>query len=286
MRKRQRTPEKQTTLLEGDCLKLLPRLPSDSIDLILTSPPYADCRKKTYGGIAPDKYVERFIPIARELLRVLKPTGTFVLDIKEKVVAGERSTYVIRLILALREMGFLWTEHYIWHKKNSFPGKWPNRFRDAWEHLLQFNKSRKFKMYQDAVMIPPHASTVLRASRLRDFEKKRQESRTQSGFGRNLATSVCRTMVYPTNVLHLATECKNTKHSAPFPESLPTWFIKLFTVENDIVLDPFAGAGTTGVACRRLGRRFIGMEIVPEYIKLATERIETVVPSPMEHTPA
>ncbi len=95
-----------------------------------------------------------FLPIAKELLRVLKPTGTFVLNIKEKVVESERSTYVLELILAMKKQGWLWTEELIWHKKNSYPGKWPNRFRDSWERLLQFNKTKKFNMYQEEVMVP------------------------------------------------------------------------------------------------------------------------------------
>ena len=77
-------------------------------------------RKKTYGGIHPDEYVEWFLPISKELLRVLKPTGTFILNIKEKVLDGERSTYVMELILQMRKQGWLWTEEFIWHKKNSY----------------------------------------------------------------------------------------------------------------------------------------------------------------------
>jgi len=139
-------------LLCGDCRELLKEIPDNSVDLIVTSPPYADQRKSTYGGIHPDKYVEWFLPISAELLRVLKPTGTFILNIKERVVKGERHTYVLELIMKMREQGWLWTEEFIWHKKNSYPGKWPNRFRDAWERLLQFNKTRKFHMYQEAVI--------------------------------------------------------------------------------------------------------------------------------------
>lgn len=107
----------KTEILNGDCLATLPLLPDNSIDLIFTSPPYADQRKNTYGGIAADKYVEWFLPIASELKRVLKPTGTFILNIKEKVVEGERSTYVLELILAMRQQGWLWTEEFVWHKK-------------------------------------------------------------------------------------------------------------------------------------------------------------------------
>ena len=141
-------------ILLGDCGEVLKELPDNSVDLIFTSPPYADQRKQTYGGISPNKYVAWFLPRAEQFLRVLKPTGTFILNIKERVVDGERHTYVIELILAMRKQGWLWTEEFMWHKKNSYPGKWPNRFRDNWERLIQFNKTKKFNMYQEAVMVP------------------------------------------------------------------------------------------------------------------------------------
>ncbi len=112
------------------------------MDLIVTSPPYADQRKNTYGGIHPNDYVNWFLPISKELFRVLKPTGTFVLNIKEKVVKGERSTYVIELILEMKKQGWLWTEEFIWHKKNCYPGKWPNRFRDAGKDCFNLIKTK------------------------------------------------------------------------------------------------------------------------------------------------
>ena len=130
-------------IIEGDAVHELKRLSRNSVDLIVTSPPYADSRKDTYGGVAPDAYVDWFAPIGDELLRVLKPNGTFVLNIKERVVDCERHTYVLELILALKKQGWIWTEEYVWHKKNCAPGKWPNRFRDAWERCLQFNKQKK-----------------------------------------------------------------------------------------------------------------------------------------------
>ena len=142
------------SVIHGDCEHALRGVPDDSIDLIFTSPPYADQRRRTYGGIRPDDYVEWFLPKADEFYRVLKPSGTFVLNIKERVVNAERHTYVIELILEMRKRGWLWTEEFMWHKKNSYPGKWPNRFRDNWERLIQFNKERKFNMYQEAVMVP------------------------------------------------------------------------------------------------------------------------------------
>ena len=214
------------------------------------------------------------LPISAELLRVLKPTGTFILNIKEKVVNGERSTYVMELILAMRKQGWLWTEEFIWHKKNSYPGKWPNRFRDAWERLLQFNKSKKFAMYQEEVMVPMGDWAKSRLKNLSETDKYRDNSKVGSGFGKNISNWIGRDKAYPTNVLHLATECNNKKHSAAFPEELPQWFIKLFTQEGDTVLDPFAGSGTTLFVAERMGRNAIGVELMDEYYQMIKEQIE------------
>lgn len=263
-----------TNILQGDSAEVLKTLPDNSIDLIVTSPPYADQRKSTYGGITPDKYVEWFLPISEQLLRVLKPSGTFVLNIKEKVVNGERSTYVMELILAMRKQGWLWTEEFIWHKKNSYPGKWPNRFRDAWERLLQFNKSKKFAMYQEEVMVPMGDWAKSRLKNLSDTDKRRDNSKVGSGFGKNISNWIDREKAYPTNVLHLATECNNKKHSAAFPEELPEWFIKLFTKKGDMVLDPFAGSGTTLFVAERMGRSAIGIEIMEDYYKMIKNQLE------------
>ncbi len=258
----------ETKIIEGDSKIVLKELEDNSIDLIVTSPPYADRRKQTYGGIKPEKYVDWFLPISKELLRVLKPTGTFILNIKEKAENGERHTYVIELILALRTQGWFWTEEFMWHKRNSYPGKWPNRFRDSWERLLQFNKERKFNMYQDAVKVPVGDWAKKRLNNLSDVDKERDNAKNGSGFGKNVSNWIGRKTVYPTNVLHLATECNNKQHSAAFPSSLPEWFIKLFTKENDWVLDPFAGSGTTLEVAKRMQRNSIGIDIVPKYIKI------------------
>ncbi|TET90692.1 MAG: site-specific DNA-methyltransferase [Methanomassiliicoccales archaeon] len=260
-------------ILPGDCQKVLKRFSNDTFDLIITSPPYADRRKKTYGGMHPDKYVEWFMPRAKEFQRVLKPTGTFILNVKEIAVKGERHTYVIDLIKEMREQEWLWTEEYIWHKKNCYPGKWPNRFRDAWERCLQFNKQKKFAMYQEAVMEQVGDWAQTRLSNLSETDKIRDESDVGSGFGKRVANWLGREMVYPTNVLHLSTECGNVGHSAAFPLSLPDWFIRLFTKEGDLVLDPFSGSGTVGVAAKRLNRNFVLIDIEPQYEEIARERV-------------
>ena len=269
----------------ADCLDVLKKLPSNSIDLIVTSPPYSDQRNGTYGGIHPDKYVEWFMPKSEELLRVIKPTGTFILNIKEKVVNGERHIYVLDLIKEMRKQGWLWTEEFIWHKRNCHPGKWPNRFRDAWERLLQFNKSKKFNIYQEAVMVPIGSWSKTRLKNLSETDKQRDNSRVGSGFGKNISNWLGKEMVYPSNVLHLATESSNKNHSATFPLSLPSWFIKLFTKEGDLVLDPFLGSGTTSIASSLLGRNSIGIEILPEYYNIAIKRFNEETNKNHKHTP-
>lgn len=263
----------QTKILLGDCKNVLKTLDTNSIDLIVTSPPYADRRKNTYGGINPDKYVGWFLPISEQLLRVIKPTGTFILNIKEKAENGERDTYVIELILALRKQGWLWTEEFIWYKKNCYPGKWPNRFRDAWERLLQFNKFKNFNMYQEAVMVPVGDWANGRLKNLSETDKIRDNSKSGSGFGKNISNWLSRTKVYPTNVVQFATVCNNKNHSAAFPEELPEWFMKLFTQKGGWVLDPFLGSGTTSEVAQRMERNSIGIEIMPGYVEMVKKKL-------------
>jgi len=259
-----------------DCLQLLKKLDKNSIDLIITSPPYVNNRKKSYGGIPVENYVDWFLPISKELNRVLKPRGSFILNIKERVKNKERGTYVLELILEMRKQGWLWTEEYLWHKKNSFPGKWPNRFRDAWERCLHFTIQKEFKMYQNAVMVPLGDWSIPRFKSLSEKDHIRHMSKVNSGFSKNVSKWVGRKKVYPTNVLHLPTECSNVNHSAAFPVSLPTWFIKLFTKKGDVVLDPFMGSGTTAIAAIQLQRHFIGSEKNTKYYKHALKRIKKI----------
>ena len=283
-------------LLVGDARYVLEQEDADSVDLVMTSPPYADARKESYGGVRPDEYVEWFLPIGEQLQRVLKPTGSFILNIKESCHNGERHPYVLELILALRDQGWLWTEEFVWAKSHCYPGKWPNRFRDAWERVLQFNKQRNFAMYQDAVRVPAKASTIARGKNLRPGDQLqvvsgsgsglsrrmascvRIESATNSRFGHNATGFLDRTLVYPDNVLHLPVETRNRGHSAVFPEALPDWFIRLFTVPGDTVLDPFTGSGTTNAVAKKLGRNSIGIDRLPRYVALAQARVDAVRP--------
>lgn len=266
----------KSEIFQGDCAEVLQRLPDACIDLIVTSPPYADQRNSTYGGIHPDKYVEWMLPRTAQMLRVLKDSGSFVLNIKEKAMDGQRHTYVLELILALKKQGWLWTEEYVWHKKNCYPGKWPNRFRDAWERCLHFTKNRKFKMNQRSVMVPMGDWAQIRLKSLGKNDVVRHDSQVGNAFAKNIANWQGRDMAYPTNVLHLATECGNKGHSAAFPLSLPQWFIKLFTDPGDVVLDPFVGSGTSVEAACGLNRTVIGIDVLDEYVQMCREKLVPV----------
>lgn len=248
------------TINYGDAFQLIRDLPDASVDLIFTSPPYAQQRKNTYGGVPAAQYVDWFMPMSAELYRVLKPTGSFVMNLKEHCEQGERSIYVLELILALKQAGWKWTEEYIWHKSTSFPGYWPNRLRDAWERLLHFTKQKKFAMYQDSVKKPIGDWAKNWKPRAKDYQ--RDYNATQSGFSRVRAAWEGKDTVLPDNVLYEAPVSSNKGHSAVMPEAIAEFFVKLFTTQDDLVLDPFAGSGTTLRVAHALGRQSVGFEIV------------------------
>jgi len=275
-------------IIQGDCLEVLSAFPDNCIDFIITSPPYADNRKSTYGGSPPEKYIEWFLPISEQLQRVLKPNGSFILNIKEKVVDGERHTYVIELILELIKQRWLWIEEYIWYKKNSFPGEYNGRLRDAWERCLHFTKDKEFKIFKESVMVPKGDWANSRFKKLdkrtglyvdksleelSTNDKMTNHPATGSGMRRNISNWKDKELVYPDNVLYTATECSNQGHPAVFPIELPKWFIRLFTEVNDLVLDPFMGSGTTAVAAKLLKRNYIGIELKQSYIDGALKRL-------------
>lgn len=280
------------TIYQGDCRTMLAdkcKFPDESIDFVFTSPPYADKRKRFYGSVHPDEYVEWFLPIGNELRRLLKANGSFILNIKEHPRNGERDTYVLELILGLKKQGWRWVEEYVWYKKNSYPGKWPNRFRDSWERCLHFTKNEKFKMYQNAVKVPIGSWAEKRFKSMTEKDFTRHVSRTNKTLSRNVSNWLGRKKVYPhnvvvfeeehyvSNVVELATECSNRNHSAAFPLELPVWFLKLFTRKGDVVLDPFLGSGTTAYAALTLGRKYIGIELNQDYINLANEQISALL---------
>ena len=131
-------------------------------------------------------------------------------------------------------------------------------------------------MYQESVMVPVGDWADSRLKNLSKTDQIRDESKVKSGFGKNISNWVGRDKVYPTNVLHLATECGNKNHSAAYPKALPEWFIKLFTKERDWVLDPFVGSGTTSQVAQEMGRNSVGIEILKENYDISLENTKSL----------
>lgn len=251
-------------LLEGDCLDQLPTLDADSIDLVMTSPPYSNQRAKSYGGIPADQYVEWWLPRADAIQRVLKPTGSFVLNIKEHAEGGQLHRYTYELVLAMRDAGWRLVDELIWHKTNIFPHPHGNRLDCDYERLYHFTKAAGHKFYKDAVKIPSRDAS---GNRYRyDFKK----ADNPSGLGINSTGKRRRPdAVYPRNTLSISPANGGNAacgwHSATYPPALPAFFIGLMTEPGDAVLDPFVGSGTTMFQAYRMDRRGIGIELSAEY---------------------
>ena len=243
-------------------------------NLIITSPPYADRRKNNYGGVKASEYVEWFLPFSDQFLSSLADDGSFVLNIKEHCDNGTRSTYVMELVLAMIKQGWYLIDDYIWVKSNSMPGKFPNRFRDAWEHCFHFTKNKKFKMNQDEVRVPTSEVSKKRYERVTPTDLEQAKSATESGFQKNWNNFKGRETALPDNVLRLPCETCNVGHPAAFPVALPTWFIRLLTDVGDVVIDPFCGSGSTLVAAQNELRKSFGYELKDEYVTIAEDRIK------------
>ena len=260
-------------VLHCDCREGLAGLDEQSVDLVITSPPYADL--KTYvddTGIPADRYVEWFIPIIQQVYRVLKPTGSFILNINDKVEQGFRHPYVFDLISEIhKQTGFKMYERLFWNKMKGSPNA--HRFSDRVEFVFWFVKGKGFTFHIDDVRVPYSKSSL-----------KRMETPIKARFSRTIEDNEGYKEwkphpkgALPTTLVSISSEVKRIAdtHVAVFPVSLVEYFIKGATNEGDLVLDIFAGTGTTGVACKNLGRRFLGMEKQQEYVEIAMKRIET-----------
>ena len=262
----------------GDSAEWLSALPQGSVDLFFMSPPYADAR--AYSKISPDRYVEWFLPFADAMLRAAKDTGSFVLNIKNRVaksgpLRGQRHPYVYQLVLALQDMGWRWTETYIWSKPNAIPGRFGPRTKDAFEYVYHFTKGPKPYFDLDAIRIPYKADEAEIARRLRDTNGRRS---TEAGFGRDRARTYGRGGADPGNVVSVSQSYNQYKgpaglHTAVMPEGLADFFVKSACPPGGVVIDPFAGSGTTVAVARRRGRRSGGIELHSEYVTVARKRI-------------
>ncbi len=247
---------------------------SGQVDLIVTSPPYADARHKHYDSIAPDKFSDWFLTFHEPFYSALKPEGSLIINIKDKVVDGVRHRFVWQTIEALSEKGWYSIEDYIWHKTNPMPGRWPNRLSDGWEYCFHLSKSKRPFFNSDNVRRPIGDWAESRLAKLGKNDLSRHNSVNNSGFGRDISKWANKKTVLPSNVLSLALVGKNKGHPAVFPVDLPTFFIKLLCPDGGLVVDPFAGSGTTGIAALQLGIKSILIDNNPKYFDEAINRIK------------
>jgi len=257
----------------GDARTWLPALPRESVDLFFTSPPYANLRE--YARIEPDVYVGWFTPLAVAMLDAVKPTGSFVLNIKDRVVKGERHPYVYELVLKLRQLGWRWIETYIWVKPNAIPGRFGPRTKDSWEYVYWFAKAKPY-FDLDSVRVPYRTPGAERARRATDPSPRRN---TAAGHGRKRSQTFARGAADPGNVITVPltyNQHYGVAHTAAMPEPLAEFFVKAGSPEGGVVIDPFAGGGTTSVVARRLRREAGGLELHEEHVVEAQRRLAAV----------
>ena len=262
----------------GDAAQWLPGLPRGSVDLFFTSPPYSDAR--SYLSVPPDQYVEWFLPFAQAMLDATSDTGSLALNIKNRVARsgpfrGQRHPYVYQLVLALQEIGWRWIETYIWNKPNAIPGRFGPRTKDSFEYVHHFAKGAHPYFDLDAVREPYRADEAEIERRRRDRNGRRV---TIAGFGRDRAQTYARGGADPGNVISVPQEYNQYRgpagrHPAVMPEALARFFVLAAAPPRGVVLDPFAGSGTTVLVARQLDRRSGGLDLHAGYVSLAQERL-------------
>lgn len=261
----------------GDSAQWLPALPTESVDLWFTSPPYADAR--AYSRIHPDRYVEWFLPYSQSMLSATRDTGWLVLNIKNRVaksgpLQGQRHPYVYQLVIALQQQGWRWLETYIWSKPNAVPGRFGPRTKDSFEYVYAFAKGPKPYFDLNAIRVP-YKTTPEEIER-RKLDKLGRRN-TDAGFGRDRTTTYLHGGADPGNVVSVPQTYNQYKgaggHTAAMPEGLAEFFVNSCSPPGAVVLDPFAGSGTTPVVARRLGRRAGGLEIHKSFVDTARQRL-------------
>ncbi len=256
----------------GDSREVLKKH-AGTANLIVTSPPYADARHKHYDSIHPDQFAEWFLTFHQPFYDALKPDGSLVINIKDKIVNGVRHRFVWHTIEALCARGWFAIEDYLWHKTNPMPGFWPTRLRDGWEYCFHLAKSKRPYFNADAVRKPIGDWVESRLTKLGPNDRSRHNSVNASGFGRNISKWIGKHTVLPSNVISLALVGKNMGHPAVFPVDLPLFFINLLCPPDGLVVDPFGGSGTTGIAALSAGRKCILIDNNKAYCDLAARRI-------------
>ncbi len=264
----------------ADTLEFLPTIPDASIDLVVTSPPYALHFKKEYGNANQNEYVEWFLPFAREFKRVLKPDGSFVLNVGGAWTPGAplRSLYHFRLLLALcDDVGFNLCQEFFWYNpaKLPAPAEWVNvrrvRVKDSVEYIFWLSTS-KFPKADNSKVLQTYSKDMQRLIKRGVKNTKRPSGHNiKESFAADKGGSIPANLIECGNNESNSRYIKETKaqgrkvHPARFPAELPRFFIQFLTDPGDLVLEPFAGSNTTGAIAEQLGRRWISVEKDQEY---------------------
>ncbi|WP_394796074.1 DNA-methyltransferase [Armatimonas sp.] len=276
-------------LLCGDSLEIMRTLPDESIDLVLTSPPYALHFKKEYGNASQAEYVEWFLPFAEQIKRILKPSGSFVLNVGGAWTQGipTRSLYHFRLLIALCDtVGFHLSQEFFWYNpaKMPAPAEWVTvrriRVKDSVEYIYWLSKEA-FPNANNSNVLNPYSKDMERLIK-RGLQKTLRPSghNVKETFAEDRGGSIPGNLIECGNNESNSHYMKDTKaigqkvHPARFPAELPRFFIKFLTNEGDLVLDPFAGSNTTGAVSEGLERRWIGIEQSPDYAENSRLRFQ------------
>lgn len=263
----------------GDTLNLIKHIPDNSVDLIVTSPPYGLRDKKEYGNADAEIYVKWFMPFAKEFHRVLKPSGSFVLNIAGSwnLGAPTRSLYHFELLIELCKVFHL-AQEFVWVKPAALPSpaQWVNvkrvRVKDAVEYIWWLSKTPHPKANNRNVLMP--YTDAMRSLLKKGYVAKTRPSgyTITEKFSRDNGGSI------PPNFLSFGSQesnsyyirkCneKNIKvHPARYPLKLPEFFINFLTDEGDLVLDPYAGSNVTGEAAEKQKRQWLAFEMNQEYL--------------------
>lgn len=266
----------------GDSLELIKLIPDNSINLILTSPPFALTRKKEYGNESAENYIEWFLPFALEFKRVMAENGSFVLDLGGAYLPGYpvRSIYQFELLVKLcKEVGFFLAQEFYHYNPARLPtpAEWVTikriRVKDSVNVVWWLSKTPHPKADNKQVLKPYSQS-------MKNLLKKGYQAKTRPS-GHEISDKFQKDNqgAIPPNLLEIANTESNTAyfrrcktagikpHPARFPQSFAEFFIKFLTDENDLVLDPFAGSNTTGFVAENLQRRWISFEINRDYLQ-------------------
>ena len=266
-------------ILDGDCFELIKDLPDNSVDLVITSPPYADIVNygKNVSIEKPTQYCNWLLPLFDEIHRVLKPSGSFILNINDNCSKGYRNPFIYELIYRSQsETKLKFYDTYIWHKMNGIPNGSKKRFRNTTEFIFHFVKDNKqMKFYMDRVLREPADETKKRRKYVWTLKDHGKIIDGERGDKREYNAERLPELVRPDNVFRFPTaglaRDNTIRHPAPFFYQLPEYFINLLTDEGDTVLDVFSGIGTTGLGCNN--RNYIGFELNEKYADFSRKRL-------------